>query len=130
MRERSKTDQARTGALDVARAFLANQRLFEVDKKFKPGARPIGFIDDRKVRMIATPREMQPVGERTIRDRNRTETLRENERLQNEIEHLKDQIALFRAAMIGFGHEDRADEIAPPSEEVDNDVTESRRPWR
>lgn len=129
VKQRSSADLARSGAMDVVREFLRNTRVFEVDKVFGPGARPMGSVDERKVRMIAMPQALTGSNGKTARYTRRRSLLEtENERLQNEIEALKDKIAMFRTHLIGLGKEELANQIAPPAE-VD-EINAGRQPWR
>lgn len=102
------------GARDVVREFLSNRITFEYDKTYKPGARPAGFVDDRQIRMLVPPRAVRGLG---IPGGPKARV----NLLEYEVEHLRDQVALLRAELIGLGKEDRANEIAPlPPSEVDD----------
>lgn len=116
------TDELVTsGARDYVREFLRSGTTFEIDQKLAGGKRwPADVPDDRKIRMLKTPRWARsavPVEKQVGIPYRRGATLAETIALHEEVEHLRDQVANLRIYLIGLGHEKRANEIAPPNDE-------------
>lgn len=110
LHQRTTRELIDSGARDFVRLFLkpntSGKGAFEYDREFEGGRRASGVVDDRRIRM-----KYPPIGARNA------------ERMlpEQEIERLRDQIALLRAELIGLGKGARADEIAPlPPSEVDD----------
>lgn len=108
---RSPEDLIASGARQVATRVLENALAYEI----KPRHFKRGEPDERKVRMLQLPRRAEPLGPDEA-DRVGTLTALRTALRQSEArsEHLADQVSSLRTYLIGLGHEERANEIAPP----------------
>lgn len=106
------------GRRHIAAELLRNHRVYEIKGDGPGRARQPGWIDQRQVRMIGTSHWLQPMSPVLLeRNERRYQAQLERNRLTQENERLRDRVANLRIYLIGLGHEERANEIAPPDED-------------
>lgn len=100
-----------SGAKQIVTDILENMRLYEIEPRRAPRGKP----DERMIRMIRLPRRAIPLGAEAAERVGTISALR-TALLQSEArsERLADQVSSLRTYLIGLGHEQRANEIAPP----------------